>query len=113
MKFREITIEEFISDFKKFGTGKEIEDCFSNGYCYHFAQMLDDRFALGEVCYIPVSNHFVYHYAGRIYDITGDCTDKYEKDDVKLWTLYANKEYGSSHFKSLYETCINKNIPID
>lgn len=112
MKFKEVDILTFIEDFKKFGTGKEIEDCFSNGYCYYFAIILKERFPEGEIFY-NITNHFVFKYNNEFYDITGNCTQKYNNWGTDSWKGYIELESDSSHLKSLIQSSIKKNIPID
>ena len=99
-------IKKFIHNFKNFGTGEEIIDCFSNGNCFWFAYILQSRFPFGIIYYTPIDNHFVYKYFDRLYDITGDCTDNY--DNIISWEDYQVKELGSSHLDKLIEDCIFK-----
>lgn len=101
-------IEKFIHEFKNFGTGKEIIDCFTNGYCYWFAYILQTRFPYGSIYYIPVDNHFVYECFNGFYDITGDCTEKYDRLNMISWAEYQMKELGSSHYNKLINDCILK-----
>jgi len=101
-------IKSFIEDFKKFGTGKEIEDCFLYGYCYWFARILRERFGEGEILYCPQENHFVYAAFGRIFDITGDCTETYENSYMTFWSNYQKIEEGSTHLNRLIKDCILK-----
>ena len=51
---------KFINDFKK-QYPKELEDVFSNGYCYWFAMILNSRFGVidTEIYYLPIQNHFI------------------------------------------------------
>ncbi len=101
-------IKTFIEDFKKFGTGKEIIDCFSYGYCYWFARILLERFGEGEIMYCPVDNHFVYAAFGRVFDITGDCTAKYRGSYMTTWASYKEMEDGSTHLDGLIKNCVLK-----
>jgi len=50
--------------------------------------------------YDLVENHFVTEIDGRLYDITGDVTGKYE---VIPWDEYD----GGSHRKAIIRDCIN------
>jgi hypothetical protein len=69
---------DFIKQYQKFGS--EVIDCFSNGMCYHFAEILKLRFGYSrvEIMYDPIQNHFAANIDDRIYDITGDLTDNEE-----------------------------------
>lgn len=53
---------------KRFHFSKNITDVFLNGCCYWFATIMYDE----------VINHFGTKIEGRVYDITGDVTFKYE-----------------------------------
>lgn len=66
---------------KRFHFSEDITDVFSNGCCYWFAKILYDRFAMSHgatIMYDEVENHFGTKVDGRVYDITGDVTFKYE-----------------------------------
>ena len=74
---------------KRFHFSEDITDVFSNGCCYWFAKILYDRFALthgATIMYDEVINHFGTKINGRVYDITGDVTSKYE------WKPWADLE---------------------
>lgn len=62
-------ILDFIRQFRDLGA----ENCFSNGMCYWFADILRSRF-MNEHCHImydQVANHFGCEINGTVYDITG------------------------------------------
>ena len=64
---------------KKFQTPETIE-IFTKGMCFWFAFILENRFKHeAYIMYAPIDNHFMVRYKGRLYDITGDVTDKYKK----------------------------------
>lgn len=63
------TILAFIDKFKELYP-TELEEIFSDGWCYYFAIMLKTRFA-GRVYYLPKENHFVCKIGELFYDITG------------------------------------------
>jgi len=111
MDYREITIEEFIKDFKSFGTSNEIVECFTKGYCYWFAFILKNRFPKGEI-YYNAMNHFVLKYNNRLYDITGDCTDNWDNEFLMHWDSFVDIEKGSSYLNSLFQNTILKNKEI-
>lgn len=76
-------VENFL---KRFHFSENINDVFISGCCYWFAKILYDRFALtygAVIMYDEVENHFGTKIAGRVYDITGDVTLKYE---WKAWS---------------------------
>lgn len=104
----EVDIENFIKDFKCFGTGQEIIDCFKQGYCYWFAYILKSRFPKGEI-YYNICNHFVYKYNNRLYDITGDCTNKYNNEFLYSWNNYKYIYKTSVDLNYLEHCCIQKN----
>lgn len=101
-------IKKFIKDFKNFGTGKEIIDCFSNGYCYWFAYILKTRFPNGKIYYVPVDNHFIFSYENSLFDITGDCSVNYLDKLIYSWEYYQYQESGSNHLNKLKNDCILK-----
>lgn len=103
-----VDIETFIKDFRNYETGKEIIERFTQGYCYWFAYILINRFPDGEI-YYNTMNHFVFKYNNRLYDITGDCTDKWDNEYLYDWNEYQKKEKDSEHIKLLEHCCINKN----
>lgn len=69
-------VREFIEGFKRFDRSGEVTRTFSNGYCYYFAFILSVRFCHSRIMYYPVGKHFACEIDGRIYDITGDITEK-------------------------------------
>jgi hypothetical protein len=104
----EIDIETFIKDFRGYGTGNEIIECFTQGHCYWFAFILSNRFPEGEI-YYNTMNHFIFKYNNRLYDITGDCTDKWDNEYLYSWNEYQKLENGSEHLSLLEQCCIYKN----
>lgn len=67
-------ISKFISRF--YGDSKT---AFTSGACYWFAYILFGRFIRegATIMYDEVANHFGTRIFGKVYDITGDVTDKY------------------------------------
>ena len=65
----------FIRDFKRFDTG-QVTRTFTNGYCYWFAFILHNRFPNSEIVYYSAGNHFACKIGNRIFDVTGDITNK-------------------------------------
>lgn len=75
----DVCVLEFIRQFREFDPA--VADMFrSNRFDYWFAQILFRRFINdgSSVLYSPSSAHFIVRIGGRLYDIDGDVTDKYE-----------------------------------
>lgn len=74
---------------------------FTNGCCYWFAMILFRRFIRdgAEIMYDVVANHFGTKINGRVYDITGDITDKY------TWTPW-NEYEDETHRNRIVRDCI-------
>ena len=102
-------IEDFINQFRQFGT--DVVDCFSNGMCYYFMCILRKRF--GPFCTTPmydeVMNHFATMIDGRIYDITGDITDD-PKYKWERWTAVCVLDH--RHSERIRRDCVDK-VPSD
>lgn len=76
-------IDHFI---KRFHLSNDVTEVFTSGCCYWFSKILFERFYMSrgaEMMYDEVLNHFGTRICGRVYDITGDVTDKY---NWKLWS---------------------------
>lgn len=109
MKTKQDVILNYIEQFQKFGP--QVVDCFSNGMCYWFAEILEKRFSWSNVqkVYDPVINHFAVEIDNRIYDIAGDITD----DPQYKWTYWRTYQYEDPlHTKHIIRDCIDK-IPND
>lgn len=63
--------ENFIRRFRG-----DAETVFTSGCCFWFAVILEVRFS-GTIVYDEVMNHFGTRIGDRVFDITGDVTDKY------------------------------------
>lgn len=63
----------------RFHESENVDTVFTNGCCYWFAMILFIRFIneYAAIMYDQTVNHFGTMIDGRIYDITGDVTDKY------------------------------------
>lgn len=70
-------IDKFINHFHSIVEDDNITDVFTCGCCYWFAFILCERFN-ATIMYDPVMNHFAARIDGRLYDITGDVTDKFK-----------------------------------
>lgn len=71
-------VELFIQHFTNVGNNQNIIEVFTCGCCYWFAHILCSRFENAKMMYDPIINHFVAQIGDRLYDITGDVTDKYK-----------------------------------
>ena len=98
--------ETEISDFicRRF----ESDSHWLDGNCYYFAVILRDRFPGGNILYDVVEGHFLYHYAGRLYDWRGDVSEKYlageYNDSLIDWNTF--DEYDSLQKKYIIRDCI-------
>lgn len=88
----------FINKFKQHEHDNVLIDTFTLGYCYYFAVILKERFT-GTILYDWLEGHFITEINNRLYDITGDVTDKYTH-------LYTFDEYMS--IESIVHGCILK-----
>ena len=96
----------FINQFKKIHPS-EIEDVFSNGYCYYFATILNERFYQGgTIMYIPIYNHFCYSIYGKLYDIKGEIKDPEMIKLAEPWDSY--KKQDELEAKRIFRDCILK-----
>lgn len=107
LKTKHDVILNFIEQFRELGA----ENCFSNGMCYYFTVILRARFGeyAAKRLYDPVTNHFATQIDGRIYDITGDITDKPDHKWVE-WMVYQRLD--STHARRIERDCITK-VPSD
>lgn len=69
-------VQIFLERFHEYD---DIEDVFTRGCCYWFAIVLRERFEYTGpvIMYDEVMNHFGTEIGDRVYDITGDVTDRY------------------------------------
>ena len=56
--------------------------------------------------YLPVENHYVQQIGDRLYDVSGDVTDKYKGVEIMKWSDMQERD--SSLYKRLVRDCINK-----
>jgi hypothetical protein len=79
------SILNFIKRFQNEGTIKT----FTEGCCYWFAKILDERFNFdmpeSGIYYNEIDNHFATMIDLHLYDITGDLGDIRNLSDWKLW----------------------------
>lgn len=94
---------DFINSFKE-KHPLEIEDVFSNGYCYWFAKILDERFMpKSQIYYLPIRNHFITKIEDKFYDITGEIIPDEEPYE---WTTY--KIFDCLEYERIRRDCILK-----
>lgn len=82
-------VQKFLNRLTHNGKYEQVIDTFSNGCCYYASIMLHERFlteAITEIMYDDIANHFGCLIDDRIYDITGDVTNKY---DWQYWPEFA------------------------
>lgn len=93
----------FISRFTANGRLDQVVKTFSCGCCYWFARTLYERFAAYSptIVYDIVINHFGTRIGGRVYDITGDCTDQYD------WVEWEKQTEYTCARESITKYCIN------
>ena len=89
---------KFVEHFQNLGT----IDIFTNGCCYWFARILNERF-LGLIMYNPIDNHFATLVNAKLYDITGEIP---WTDEWKEWREY--EKLDPLETKRIYKYCINK-----
>ena len=68
----------FINHFLPQGESTKTTDTFLCGCCYWFAYILSLRFQDTTIMYDEVENHFATRVGSRVYDISGDVTDKFD-----------------------------------
>ena len=66
------------------------ETVFTSGCCYWFAHILASRFTDAVIVLAVIENHFVTRISGRLYDVTGDVTEKYSDAFLVDWSDMAN-----------------------
>ena len=87
-----VKVQKFLNRITHNGTYSQVIDTFSNGCCYYAAAMLCERFcfeALTFIMYDDIANHFGCKIYDRVYDITGDVTDKY---NWKVWNEFEKED---------------------
>ena len=107
-------ILDFINHFTLNGEQTQVIECFTQGCCYWFAHILYSQFGeideygypyeYSDIYYDEVENHFAYYdqMTNRIYDITGDITNKY---NMNRWLDLSQKD--ELLFNRLIRDCID------
>jgi len=93
----------FIKRFQNEGTIKT----FTQGCCYWFAVILEQRFNQDEmepnIYYNPILNHFATWIDFHLYDITGEI--EYNMDEWYNWFYYSGKD--ELETENIYKYCID------
>lgn len=84
MKASRQEVEKFIDRFRT----EETKKVFTEGCCYWFARILEERFR-GCIYYNPIDNHFATSIGGILYDITGEIK---KTSDWVMWFKYKWQE---------------------
>ena len=101
--YEKAEVLKFISHFTYNGKYRQVIESFACGNCYWFAFILEERFKVGDtyIVYDDIENHFGCYIDGRVYDITGDITDKY---GWLRWDEMYNID--PVHYKRVHRDCI-------
>lgn len=95
----------FIKRFQNEGTVKT----FTEGCCYWFAKILDERFNSFEyesgIWYNGIDNHFATLIGTHLYDITGDLGDIKDLSGWNNWTYYMYID--ELETERIFKYCIN------
>lgn len=82
---------------------KEAKNIFSNGYCYWFAHILQNRFG-GEIWYVPAENHFYCQIKNNFYDVNG--VHKTLINQAFRWEAFLL--FDPKNYKTVYRDCVLK-----
>ena len=98
---KSIEVFDFIDRFTDRGRREEVIITFTCGCCYWFAKILSERFSNSNaiIVYDDTDNHFGCKIEDRVYDITGDVTDKYD------WGHWPIRDY--HQMKNIIRNCID------
>ena len=98
------TDEKVILDF--INSFKNAQETFLNGCWFWFAFILQERFG-GTMMYEPVENHYVQEIGGRLYDVSGDVTERYgSSEHLMRWADM--EQFDSILYRRLIRDCIKK-----
>lgn len=99
----------FINRFTQGGKNQGTIETFTCGCCFWFAYILQERFydidawhEDVEIMYDQIENHFGCQIDGRVYDITGDVTDKY---NWQTWISVVDED--ELHAEHIIRDCVN------
>ena len=95
---RKKEVENFLA---RFHSSDNVDEVFMQGYCYWFAVIMAMRFN-SRIMYSPRDNHFTVRIHSKLYDITGDVTEKYP--DSMSWSDYMLFNPGG--YKRIVRDCV-------
>lgn len=107
-----LSIGTYVENFIREISGDTKTDAFTNGYCFHFAAILEKMFD-GMIMYDPIDNHFAFllNSDASLYDASGKIGHFTHilktPDDIPCYNLvptcsnYSNKWYVWDSFKTL------------
>ncbi len=72
---------------RRFHISENVDEVFTCSCCYWFAKIMSERFPESQIMYDSIACHFVVEIDGRLFDITGDVTDKY---NAELWSDFTD-----------------------
>lgn len=76
----------------RFHECRDVDDVFTCGCCYWFANILCQRFPNAIMMYDPIANHFAASIDGQLYDITGCVNEKYKMEPWEKFDDELEKE---------------------
>jgi hypothetical protein len=82
--------EELCSEFKGSKFTDEMIEVFTSGNCYIFADWLKHHLYNSQIIYLKWVYHYVVLYQDKLYDITGDVTDKYKDEEYSIHRYYGD-----------------------
>lgn len=94
-------ILSFIAHFQR----PDTIEVFTNGMCYWFAVILLERFG-GDILYDMEIGHFVCDVGGRLYDVTGDVTERIGNSSLVCWDFLP--EHDNLLYERLMRDCVRK-----
>lgn len=94
--------KEMSAFLRRFHEASDVDTVFTEGCCYWFAVILNKRFPESYIVYDPVLNHFAVKIDGRVFDITGDVTDR----SVSGWIPWDSYD-DLPHRRRIVRDCIN------
>lgn len=103
--------EEVINFIKRFQNEGTIKT-FTQGCCYWFAKILDERFNCNDIYdlerniyYNGIDNHFATLIDNHLYDITGDLGNIKDLFEWERWYDFMEKDYLLT--ERIFRDCIN------
>lgn len=110
MTYQKPHIEFFINDFTSSWNSsvwtEVLETVYTNGYCFHFAAMLNIMYPGGDIYYDTVRGHFLYFYQNDWYDVTGPVTVETCKSFLVKWSEF--EQYDALQYERILRDCVYK-----